>query len=47
MPSEASTLAGPGRLKECAIVGAWHDQALIALARVESGRIRPVRVINR
>ena len=47
MPSEASTLAGLGRLKECAIVGAWHDQALIALARVESGRIRPVRVINR
>jgi tRNA pseudouridine55 synthase len=47
MPSEASTLAGLGRLKECAIFGAWHDQALIALARVENGRIRPVRVINR
>ncbi|MBV9198176.1 MAG: tRNA pseudouridine(55) synthase TruB [Alphaproteobacteria bacterium] len=43
MPSEA----GLNRLKECAVIGAWHDQALIALARVENGRIRPVRVINR
>ena len=47
MPSEAGASAGLGRLKECAMIGAWHDQALIALARVENGRIRPVRVINR
>ena len=47
MPSETSTLAGLRRLSECAIFGAWYDQALIALARVENGRIRPVRVINR
>jgi len=47
MPSETSTLAGLRRLNECAIFGAWYDQALIALARVENGRIRPVRVINR
>jgi tRNA pseudouridine55 synthase len=47
MPSEVSTLAGLDRLKERAIIGAWYNQALIALARVENGLIRPVRVINR
>ena len=47
MPSEAGTLAGLGRLNEGAVVGAWLDQTLIALARIEQGRIRPVRVINR
>lgn len=46
-PSEPGTLVGLGRLKDCATIGAWHDQALIALVRVENGLIRPVRVINR
>jgi tRNA pseudouridine55 synthase len=43
---DASTLASLGRLQESAVVGAWHDQALIALARVEGGRLRPIRVFN-
>ena len=47
MPSEAGTLANLSRLDEGAVVGAWQDQALIALARIQQGRIRPVRVINR
>jgi tRNA pseudouridine55 synthase len=29
-----------------AVVGAWHDDALVALARVEGGSLRPLRVIN-
>jgi tRNA pseudouridine55 synthase len=29
------------------LVGARHDRLLVALARVEAGRLRPVRVINR
>ena len=29
------------------IVGARHDRLLVALARIEAGRLRPVRVINR
>ena len=28
------------------VVSAWHGQALIALARVEDGSLRPLRVIN-
>jgi len=47
IPSEAGASAGLGGLKEGAIVAVWHDQALIALARIEHCRIRPVRVINR
>jgi tRNA pseudouridine55 synthase len=29
-----------------AVVGAWHDRALVALAKVEGGSLRPLRVIN-
>ncbi len=29
------------------LVGAWHDHALVALARIENGGLRPLRVINR
>ena len=47
IPSEAGASDGLGGLKEGAIVAVWHDQALIALARIEHCRIRPVRVINR
>jgi tRNA pseudouridine55 synthase len=28
------------------VVSAWHDCALVALARVEDGKLRPLRVIN-
>jgi tRNA pseudouridine55 synthase len=35
------------RLAAGAVVAAWHGQALVALARIEDGRLRPVRVINR
>jgi tRNA pseudouridine55 synthase len=28
------------------VVSAWHDRALVALARVEDGKLRPLRVIN-
>ena len=35
------------RLDDGTIVGARHDQLLIALARIENGGLRPVRIINR
>ena len=35
------------RLDEGTVVVARHAHAVVALARIESGRIRPVRVINR
>jgi tRNA pseudouridine55 synthase len=47
MPGEPGALARLDRLKDRAIVGAWHDQALVALARIEDGCLRPIRVINR
>jgi tRNA pseudouridine55 synthase len=34
------------RLNEGAVVSAWDRQALVALVRIESGGLRPVRVIN-
>ncbi|HMD65039.1 MAG TPA: tRNA pseudouridine(55) synthase TruB [Stellaceae bacterium] len=46
-PGDARTLARLDRLKEGAVVGAWHDLALVALARIEDGCLRPIRVINR
>lgn len=46
-PGDGGTWANLGRLQEGAIVGAWHGQALVAMAKIEGGRIRPVRVINR
>jgi tRNA pseudouridine55 synthase len=46
-PGEPGTLARLDRLGDSAVVGAWHDQALVALARIEDGRLRPIRVINR
>src|SRR5947207_9576809 len=45
-PGEAGALACLDRLENGAVVGAWHDQALVALARIEDGRLRPIRVIN-
>jgi tRNA pseudouridine55 synthase len=35
------------RLQEGTVVGAWHNLALIGLARIEDRCLRPVRVINR
>jgi tRNA pseudouridine55 synthase len=29
------------------VVATWYDRALVALARIENGELRPVRVINR
>jgi hypothetical protein len=46
-PGEPNALARLDRLKDTAVVGAWHDQVLVALARIENGRLRPIRVINR
>jgi tRNA pseudouridine55 synthase len=46
-PSGAGTSAHLDRLDEGAVVGAWDGQALVALARLEHGRLRPIRVINR
>jgi tRNA pseudouridine55 synthase len=34
------------RFDDGTIVGARHDQLLIALARIENGRLQPVRIIN-
>jgi len=44
---DISNFADLGRLGEGAVVGAWHDRALVALARVEGDCLRPIRVINR
>ncbi len=46
-PGEPGALARLDRLKDRAVVAAWHDRALVALARIEDGRLRPIRVINR
>jgi tRNA pseudouridine55 synthase len=46
-PGDADSSADLDRLEEGTVVGAWHGQALVALARIEDGRLRPVRVINR
>ena len=35
------------RLDEGTLVGACHDRLLVALARIEAGGLRPVRIINR
>ena len=43
-PSEPRSL---DRLDEGTVVGAFCDRMLIALARVEKGCLRPVRIINR
>jgi tRNA pseudouridine55 synthase len=35
------------RIDDGVIVGARHDRLLVALARIEDGHLRPVRIINR
>ncbi len=34
------------RLEAGTVVSAWHDQALVALAKIEGSGLRPLRVIN-
>jgi tRNA pseudouridine55 synthase len=46
-PGEPGAPARLDRLGDSTVVGAWHDQALVALARIEDGCLRPIRVINR
>ena len=47
MPQDAGERAHLDHLEEGMIVGARHQQLLVALARIEAGGLRPVRVINR
>ena len=46
-PRDPRERAQLDRLDEGTIVGARHDQLLIAVARIENGCLRPVRIINR
>ena len=46
-PGQPGGMASLDRLEGRSVVGAWHNQALVALARIEDGRLRPIRVINR
>jgi len=46
MPSEPGTLGRLDRLEASGVAAAWHDHALVALVRIEDGRLRPIRVIN-
>jgi len=46
VPSNLGGRADPD-WPEGSAVAAWHDQVLIALARIENGGLRPMRVINR
>src|SRR5262249_31529405 len=46
-PQDESERERLSRIDEGAIVGARFDRLLIALARIEDGRLRPVRIINR
>jgi tRNA pseudouridine55 synthase len=46
-PQEWRAQAGLHRIDDGTIVGARHDRLLVALARIEDGCLRPVRVINR
>ena len=45
-PADPGEWADHGRLDEGTVASAWHRHALVALVRIESGGLRPVRVIN-
>jgi len=45
-PERPGERADLNRLDEGAVVGAWHNRVLVALGRIESNSLRPVRVIN-
>jgi len=46
-PHDPQERARVDRLDDGTIVGARHDHFLVALARIENGWLRPVRIINR
>jgi len=46
MPGDVAGRAQLGGLAAGSVVSAWHNQALIGLARIEDGALRPLRVIN-
>ena len=46
-PHNADGRADVARYVDGTVVSVWHDRAVIALARVENGGVRPARVINR
>jgi tRNA pseudouridine55 synthase len=45
-PCDPGACADLDRLDEGRVVSVWHDQALVALARIENAGLRPLRVIN-
>jgi tRNA pseudouridine55 synthase len=45
-PSDAETRERLGRLAEGTVISAWQNASLIAVARIEGGSLRPLRVIN-
>ena len=47
MPGHARGSTDLDRFQEGAVVSAWHSQALLAVARIQDGWLRPVRVLNR
>jgi tRNA pseudouridine55 synthase len=47
MPEESAGGTDLDRLPEGEVIGAWHNEGLIALARLEGGYLRPLRVVNR
>ena len=46
-PQDAGEQARLDHIEDGTVVGARHEQLLVALARIEEGGLRPVRVINR
>ena len=46
-PHDVAVRAHLDRLDEGTVVSAWHDQMVIALAKIENGGLQPARVINR
>ena len=46
-PHDARECAHLDDIADGTIVGARHNQLLVALARIEDGALRPVRIINR
>ena len=47
VPADARERGQLGGIGEGTIVGARHEALLVALARIERGELRPVRIINR
>ena len=46
-PHDVGVRAHLDRLDEGMVVSAWHDQMVIALAKIANGALQPARVINR